>query len=140
MRNAPWTVWRKRDLAYQILIHALAVVGMAALFVWATEARGQDRVLIEVNDRVNASIRYVRQSDGMESARVLPTEGDCDDYVWSKMMLLAREGVAMQRMAPTPVRYRGQEHVVLVVDDAWVLDNIERRVVPVETARRYYAF
>lgn len=140
MRNAPWTVWRKRDLAYQILIHALAVVGMVALFMWATEARGQDRVLIEVNDRVNASIRYVRQTDGMGSAQVLPAEGDCDDYVWSKMMLLAREGVSMQRMTPTPVRYRGQEHVVLVVDDAWVLDNIERRVVPVERARRYYAF
>lgn len=140
MRNAPWTVWRKRDLAYQILIHALAVVGMVALFMWATEARGQDRVLVEVNDRVNASIRYVRQNDGIDSARVLPAVGDCDDFVWSKFMLLAREGVSMQRMEPTPVRYRGQEHVVLVVDNAWVLDNIERRVVPVETARRYYAF
>ncbi|KPF75222.1 hypothetical protein IP78_13650 [Brevundimonas sp. AAP58] len=72
MRNAPWTVWRKRDLAYQIVIHLLAVVGAVALFTWATEARGLDRV-------------------------------------W-------------------------------VVDDAWVLDNIERRVVPVATARRYYAF
>lgn len=50
MRNAPWTVWRKRDLAYQILIHLLAVVGVVALFGWATEARGQEHVVMVVDD------------------------------------------------------------------------------------------
>lgn len=127
-----------RDLAYNLLVHALAVVGLIALFGWANEARAQDPVLVDVNDRVNASIRWIPQRDGMDTAQVLPAEGDCDDYVWSKMMLLAREGVSLRRMQAAHVAYRGQEHVVLVVD-GWVLDNIERRVVPVEVARRYYA-
>jgi hypothetical protein len=54
MRNAPWTVWRKRDLAYQILIHLLAVIGIVALFAWATEGRGAHR-LSEVSDLKDAS-------------------------------------------------------------------------------------
>lgn len=36
MKNAPWTVWRKRDLAYQVLIHALAVIGAGTLISWIT--------------------------------------------------------------------------------------------------------
>lgn len=36
MRNTPWTVWRKRDLAYQVVIHGLAVVGAVAIVGWAT--------------------------------------------------------------------------------------------------------
>ena len=31
MRNSPFTTWRKRDLAYQLLVHALAVVGIVYL-------------------------------------------------------------------------------------------------------------
>lgn len=140
MRNAPWTVWRKRDLAYQIIVHALAVVGLIAAFGWATESRAQDRLLVEVNDQANTAIRYVRQDPLTDAPAFMPVEGDCDDYAWSKFILLARAGVAWSRMDRPVVTYRGQLHQVLVVDGRWVLDNIERRVVPLETARRYYRF
>jgi predicted transglutaminase-like cysteine proteinase len=123
--------------SFTILILTAVLIVLAVLIVWAHEAKAQPAELVRVNDEVNTSIRWVPQRDGMDTAQVLPAEGDCDDYVWSKMMLLAREGVSMRRMRVAPVTYRGQDHVVLIVD-GWVLDNIERRVVTVETARRYY--
>jgi predicted transglutaminase-like cysteine proteinase len=111
-----------------------------SLAVWAALAHScsaQPADLVRINDEVNRSIRWVPQRDGMDTAQVLPAEGDCDDYVWSKFILLSREGVAWERMRVAPVTYRRQDHVVLIVD-GWVLDNIERSVVTVETARRYY--
>jgi predicted transglutaminase-like cysteine proteinase len=120
-----------------ILILTAVLIVLAVLIVWSHDAKAQPAELVEINDEVNSAIRWVPQHDGMDTAQVLPAEGDCDDYVWSKMMLLAREGVSMRRMRVAPVTYRGQDHVVLIVD-GWVLDNIERRVVTVETARRYY--
>ncbi|MBX9709217.1 MAG: hypothetical protein K2X61_14940 [Caulobacteraceae bacterium] len=32
---------RRRDLVYSLLVHALAVVGLIALFGWANEARSE---------------------------------------------------------------------------------------------------
>lgn len=32
---------RRRDLVYNLLVHALAVVGLIALFGWANEARSE---------------------------------------------------------------------------------------------------
>lgn len=93
-----------------------------------------------VNAEVNQGIRYVTQDDGWENAQLLPAEGDCEDYAFSKGVLLIRSGFDPARLAFLTVRYGRQLHAVLVVDGRWVLDNVERRIVSVETARRYYRF
>ncbi|MCA3700822.1 MAG: transglutaminase-like cysteine peptidase [Brevundimonas sp.] len=123
-------------LLFHLVVALLAIIGLHAL-LFPEMACAQPAELVRVNDEVNRSIRWVPQRDGMDTAQVLPAEGDCDDYVWSKFILLSREGVAWERMRAAHVTYRRQDHVVLIVD-GWVLDNIERRVVTVETARRYY--
>lgn len=119
-----------------LLSWIVVILGVMAV---ASSCSAQDQVLSEVNERVNGHIRYVRQDDGMATARVMPDYGDCDDYAWSKFILLSRAGVEWDRMRMAYVTTRrGESHVVVVVDGRWVLDNIERRVVSVDIARRYY--
>ncbi len=118
-----------------ILILTALLIVLAVLIVWTHEAKAQPADLVRVNDEVNASIRYRSDLDqyGVVDRWVvnpLSGEGDCEDYALTKRQRLGRGELVI-------VGYRRLVHAVLVVD-GWVLDNIERRVVSVETARRYY--
>jgi predicted transglutaminase-like cysteine proteinase len=118
----------------------LAVIAFCAWFWWGliglvSKAFAQPAELVRVNDEVNASIRYRSDLDqyGVVDWWVVnpPSgEGDCEDYALTKRQRLGRGELVI-------VGYRRQAHAVLIVD-GWVLDNIERRVVTVQTARRYY--
>jgi predicted transglutaminase-like cysteine proteinase len=118
-----------------ILILAALIVVVCVLLVLTTNAKAQPAELVRVNDEVNRSIRYRSDLDQYGIAdwwvsNPASGEGDCEDYALTKQARLGRGRVAI-------VGYRNQRHAVLIVD-GWVLDNIERRVVSVETARRYY--
>lgn len=123
-------------LAARIALYGLALWGLICIVVPAP-ACAQPADLVRVNDEVNRSIRYRSDLDqyGVADrwvANPASGEGDCEDYALTKQARLGRGLVAI-------VDYRNQRHAVLVVD-GWVLDNIERRVVSLETARRYYRF
>lgn len=134
-------VTSRRQLA---LLAAYIVAGLLFLWFapgWLEGAFGQSRddlhALIRANDQVNRSLVYESDWDqyGVEDwpmANPVSGRGDCEDYALTKQALLGRGEVVR-------VLYRGAVHAVLIVD-GWVLDNIERRVVSVETARRYYQF
>lgn len=118
-----------------ILILTAVLIVLAVLIVSAHEAKAQPAELVRVNDEVNRSIRYRSDLDqyGVVDWWVVnpPSgEGDCEDYALTKRQRLGRGELVI-------VGYRRQVHAVLIVD-GWVLDNIERRVVPLATARRYY--
>lgn len=130
----PATPW---DYARLVLCIA---AGAALLWFapgWLDRAFAQPADLSRVNDSVNRSIAYQSDRDqyGVEDwpmANPVSGRGDCEDYALTKQAILGRGEVVI-------VRYREAVHAVLIVD-GWVLDNIEGRVVSVETARRYYAF
>ncbi len=124
-----------RSRRLTILILTAVLIVLAVLIVWTHDAKAQPAELVRVNDEVNRSIRYRSDLDqyGVVDWWVVnpPSgEGDCEDYALTKRQRLGRGELVI-------VGYRRQVHAVLIVD-GWVLDNIERRVVPLATARRYY--
>jgi predicted transglutaminase-like cysteine proteinase len=105
-------------------------------------ARSQDEtkaLLTRVNDEVNARIRPARKTSlGVPIWEIDPQQGDCNDYAVSKRAALIAQGAPASalRLAHV-VTARGEDHLVLVarVDDGdYVLDNLNRRVLPVEQA------
>lgn len=137
------TLRQAARLALYVIVAGLALAGLHSLLFPSpacAQTAAEMRTMERVNSRVNLHIEPIRQNDGFDTARVLPAEGDCDDYAYSKFMLLMAEGFAPHRLRLATVGFRHDWHAVLVVDGRWVLDNLERRIVPVETARRYYRF
>jgi len=99
--------------------------------------------LISINRRVNTGISPGRL-DTPEQAReenrnwrvVAPQgEGDCNEYAWTKFMLLAWSGIPMgaMRVAEVRVPQTGDLHVVLLVrtqEKVLVLDNLTPTIWP----------
>src|SRR3954468_1815423 len=99
--------------------------------------------LNSINRRVNAGISPGRL-DTPEQARaenrnwrvVAPEgEGDCNEYAWTKFMLLAWSGIPMgaMRVAEVRVPQTGALHVVLLVrtdEKLLVLDNLTPTIWP----------
>jgi predicted transglutaminase-like cysteine proteinase len=116
-----------------------------SLAVWAALAHScsaQPADLVRVNDEVNRSIRYRSDLDqyGRPDYWVgspASNEGDCEDYALTKYDRLGRGRVVVVGWQNERIHRLRGFHAVLVID-GWVLDNIERQVVTVETARRYY--
>jgi predicted transglutaminase-like cysteine proteinase len=129
----------KQIIGYGLAV-GLSLAAWAVAFAVFAQTKADMDTLRQVNDRVNGGIRYVAQDASTDVLRIGAAEGDCDDYVVTKRFALLSAGFAPERLTSPVVSYRGQSHVVLVVDRSWVLDNIERSVVSVDTARRYYRF
>jgi predicted transglutaminase-like cysteine proteinase len=125
-----------------LLILTAVLIVLAVLIVWAHDAKAQPAELVEINDEVNTSIRYRSDLEqygvvDWQVANPVSGMGDCEDYALTKRHRLGRGDVVVVGWRDARQQRRYGHHAVLVVD-GWVLDNIERRVVPVETARRYY--
>jgi predicted transglutaminase-like cysteine proteinase len=128
-------------LLFHLVVALLAIIGLHAL-LFPEMACAQPADLVRVNDEVNRSIRYRSDLDqyGRPDYWVgspASNEGDCEDYALTKYDRLGRGRVVVVGWQNERIHRLRGFHAVLVVD-GWVLDNIERRVVPVETARRYY--
>lgn len=68
--------------------------------------------------------------------------GDCEDFAMAKCKLLERLGFHADRMRIVLVvdQERNRQHAVLAVNmagQAWILDSLERDVVPHQTATQY---
>lgn len=93
--------------------------------------------LANVNTAVNRQIEPVRDSK-TDSWNVNVSRGDCEDYVLTKKARLLAGGWPSSALSIAVVRTRsGDKHAVLVVDTAsgsYVLDNLNRNVVPISRA------
>lgn len=128
-------------LVARVVLYGLALWGLIVLVV-PDPACAQPADLVRVNDEVNRLIRYRSDLDQYGEpdrwvASPASGEGDCEDYAFTKREQLGRGRVAFVRWREPRQQRRYGDHAVLVVD-GWVLDNIERRVVSIEDARRYY--
>lgn len=92
-----------------------------------------------VNREVNDSIVPVHksQSDGViESWRISPLTGDCNDYAVTKRHKLIKKGIPESDLVLTAVKtLDGQDHLVLVVRSDrgdLVLDNLHPEVRPLD--------
>ncbi len=93
--------------------------------------------LASVNAAVNRKIKPVR--DGTtDTWNVNVSRGDCEDYVLTKKLQLQATGWPSRALSIAVVRTRwGEKHAVLVVDTTsgrYVLDNLNRNVVPISRA------
>jgi predicted transglutaminase-like cysteine proteinase len=125
-----------------ILILTAVLIVLAVLIVWSHDAQAQPAELVEINDEVNISIRFRSDLEqygvvDWQVANPVSGMGDCEDYALTKRHRLGRGEVVVVGWRDARQQRRYGHHAVLIVD-GWVLDNIERRVVTVETARRYY--
>lgn len=103
-------------------------------------------LLKRVNDRVNGRITYTPEK--IDKWTLEPWRGDCEDYAATKYARLRAKGVPtnamsyawvtsaykwdVKRKAFVPTE-NGESHAVLIVNTTagrYVLDNIEKRVVP----------
>jgi predicted transglutaminase-like cysteine proteinase len=69
--------------------------------------------------------------------------GDCDDYALSKRKSLMLAGVPYQCLFPTVCLAGGEGHLVLVIrtnKNDYVLDNIEKKVIPVTNVDYKWVF
>ncbi|MGQ0486724.1 MAG: transglutaminase-like cysteine peptidase [Hyphomicrobiales bacterium] len=97
--------------------------------------------LASVNAAVNRKIKPVR--DGKtDTWNVNVSRGDCEDYALTKRAQLLARGWPSSALSIAVVRtHRGAKHAVLVVETTngrFVLDNLNRSVVPI--ARASYRF
>jgi predicted transglutaminase-like cysteine proteinase len=75
-------------------------------------------LLRRVNREVNAAMKYRPEAEDVWG------EGtDCEDYAVRKLEALLAAGVPRGALRLGIVRLAGEGHAVLVVRDAWVLDN-----------------
>ena len=81
-----------------------------------TPARMQE--LVEVNHKVNRSIRPERNTQGFAGEKwiVAPAAGDCNDYAVTRQHeLLARGWPSRTLMLAEVVTHWGEHHLILVV-------------------------
>lgn len=97
----------------------------------AAVARVKGNTIAEINDAVNASIRYVAEPDGQDHWQT-PAEtfalgtGDCEDFAIAKYYELKARGLAGQAWVMVLKTSNGQAHAALAVADhgqVVVLDN-----------------
>lgn len=93
--------------------------------------------LASVNAAVNRKIKPVRDGK-IDAWNVNVSRGDCEDYVLTKKLQLQASGWPSRALSIAVVRTRsGEKHAVLVVDTTsgrYVLDNLNRNVVPISRA------
>ena len=103
------------------------------------------KAIVSVNRRVNRSVRPVTDIDlfGIPEFWDYPgAAGDCEDYVLQKRRLLHEAGFPLGALLITVAHdASGGGHAVLtVVTDKgdYVLDNVEKRVLPWQEAELHY--
>lgn len=87
--------------------------------------------IIEVQNRVNNSIRYQPEVDDVWSELPDGGFGDCDDYVATKRRLLIERGFPAGALSVAAVFVRGVPHMVLLVnttDGFLILDSLVSRI------------
>ena len=103
------------------------------------------RTMVSVNRRVNRAVRPVTDIDlfGVTEFWDYPGEaGDCEDYVLEKRRQLHEGGFPLGSLLITVAHdeYGGGHAVLTVVTDKgdFVLDNVEKRVLPWQKAELHY--
>ena len=103
------------------------------------------RAIMEVNDAVNGSVRPRTDLElfGESERWTYPNgEGDCEDYALLKRRLLHERGFPLGALLMTVAHDEsgGGHAVLIVVTDRgdFVLDNVEKRVLPWSEARLHY--
>jgi len=93
--------------------------------------------LASVNAAVNRKIKPMRDGP-VDSWNVNVSRGDCEDYVLTKRAQLLARGWPSSALSIAIVRTRwGENHAVLVVgttSGSYVLDNLNRSIVPISRA------
>lgn len=89
-------------------------------------------MMIQVNSRVNGSMRYKAETGMIDDWKIGGRTGDCEDYALTKRAQLISKGVpaGALRIATTKTR-RGEPHAILVVRTSkgdFVLDNLSAEV------------
>jgi predicted transglutaminase-like cysteine proteinase len=104
------------------------------------------QTLLRVNQSVNEQIKPMGDLEhyGTPEKWAYPNDGygDCEDYVLLKRKMLIAAGLPRSALLITVVKYREEGHAVLTVltdRGEWVLDNINKAVLPWEkTSYRFY--
>lgn len=106
--------------------------------------------IAEINSYVN-SFPYKSDMEqfGVEDYWQTPHEfldvnkaGDCEDYAIAKAYLLLSSGMVdasrMKIVLLSPVYPIISGHAVLLIDDKWVLDNLDKEIYPITELRQHW--